>query len=357
MKTLKYGVIMPRVAIEKLKLIRTDDLLDLVGKSLEVIYDSLLETAYQDEIREISKDEIDMISIEEALLENYAKTLENLVKFSVGEVKDVLLAIIEKIEISNIKTLLRAAKAKMNANEAVRRVVSVGRLNKERCREILLTSPTVEGIIQALSDLENGRIMKGLLSEIQPTENLSKLELSLDRVASLRILEAVEKLKGADRKIAENILGIEMDAANIKIILRGKKRGTPKDQLKMYFMPSFLLDDKILEKAIESSDIKSLAEYLIGVALKANNPYYKSVFSQLLRESNSSFSKIEAILDTASLGISLRMVKKYFKYYNMSYILSFLNLKWFEIRNLRCIIVGSDRKTTPVKIKSLLVLK
>ena len=348
---------MPRVAIERLKLIKTDDLLDLVGANLEAIRSALLETSYRDEILKISKDETSSISMEEALLENYAKTIKNLVRFSVGEIKHVLLAIVEKIEISNIKTLLRAAKAKMNANEAVKHLVPVGKLNKERCRDILSTSSTVKDITEALSDLEYGKIMREVLAENKINGDLSALELALDRAANNKILEAVEKLKGVDKKIAKNVLGIEIDATNVKIILRGKARGTPKDQLKMYLMPPSLLDDKTLEKAIESTDVKSLAEYLLGVAETAKNPFYKSVFSQILREANSSLSKIEVILDKAPLGISLRMLKKYLKYYNIGYILSFLNLKWFEIRNLRCIIVGSDRKTTPTQIKRLLILR
>ncbi|TRO50235.1 hypothetical protein E2P47_00315, partial [Candidatus Bathyarchaeota archaeon] len=50
MKPLKYNEIMPRVAIEKLKLIEEQDLVDLVGRNLEAIRNALLETSYRDEL-------------------------------------------------------------------------------------------------------------------------------------------------------------------------------------------------------------------------------------------------------------------------------------------------------------------
>jgi len=51
------------------------------------------------------------------------------------------------------------------------------------------------------------------------------------------------------------------------------------------------------------------------------------------------------------------MQKKYLKYYNLSYILVLLNLKWIEINNLRRLIVGSKRKIDPSNIESLLILQ
>jgi vacuolar-type H+-ATPase subunit C/Vma6 len=356
MKPLKYNEIMPRVAIEKLKLIETDDLLDLLGKNLEAIRCALLETSYREDISRIPKEEADSISMEEALLENYSKTLRNLVKFSVGDVKNVLSAVVGKLETSNVKTLLRATKARMNVNEAVKHIVPVGKLSKDRCKDILSTSSTVEDVIGALSDSEYGAIMGEVLVENKETDDLFALELALDMASYTKIFEAIEKLKGVDKTIARNVLGIEVDAINVKSILRDKERGTPKDQTKMHFMPPFLLDEGTLEKALESKDVKSIAEYLLGVAEAVKNPFYKSIFSQILRECNSPLSKLEVILDKAALAISLDMLKKYFKYYNIGYIMAFLNLKWFEIRNLRCIIVGSERKTAPFQIKRFLIL-
>ncbi|MCW3997219.1 MAG: V-type ATPase subunit [Candidatus Bathyarchaeota archaeon] len=357
MKPLKYKEIMPRVAIEKLKLIDTEDLVNLAGKNLEAIRCALLETSYREDILNLSNQEPNSNSLEEALLENYAQTLKNLVKFSVGNSKNLLLTIIGKIETSNIKTILKAKKTKMNIDEAISNIIPVGFLNKDRVRDILSTSATIEDVIEFLYDTEYGIIIEKALAENRGIIDLLSLELALDQFAYQKIHKTIKKLKGLDKLITKNVLGIEADAKNIKVILRGKAKKIPKDQIKRHFLPSFLISEQTLSNALETADVKTLAECLIRAKEIAENPFYLKIFIEILEQHNSPISQIENILEKASLRISKMMQKKYLKYYNLSYVLVLLNLKWLEIRNLRCLIVGSKRKITSTKVKRLLILE
>ncbi len=348
---------MPRVAIEKLKLIENQDLIDLVGKNLVAIRCALLETSYKEEIIEVSTQENDSTSLEEALLENYAKTLRNLAKFSSGNLKKLILAIIGKFESSNIKTLLRATKTKMNIEETISNIIPVGILNKDKCREILSDSKTFEDLIGHLFDTKYGIIMQKAITESKTSDNLLPIESALDQFVYQRIRNEVEKLKGSDKLIAKNVLGIEVETKNIKIILRGQSKGIPKDVLKKYILPSFFISDQTLSKLLETSDVKTLMKYLLASNDVASNPIIKSVFSQIQEKQDLSLTHLEEILEKASLLVSLEMQKKYLKYYNLSYVLVLLNLKWIEINNLRRLIVGSKRKIDPSNIKSLLILQ
>ena len=73
---------MPRVAIENLKLLDFDEIVCLIGQSLEDIYTFLLKTPYRDEILNLCGNEIESNLLEEALLQNYAKTFNRLLKYS-----------------------------------------------------------------------------------------------------------------------------------------------------------------------------------------------------------------------------------------------------------------------------------
>ena len=138
MKPLKYNEIMPRVAIEKLKLIEEQDLVDLVGRNIEAIRNALVETSYRDEILKLSPQETNSNSLEEAILENYAQTMKKLIKFSSGDLKKLLVVFVRKIETSNIKSLLRAKKVDISLDEAIKNIIPIGILSKDRCREILI---------------------------------------------------------------------------------------------------------------------------------------------------------------------------------------------------------------------------
>jgi len=355
MKPLKYKEIMPRVAIENLKLIEIDDLVGLINKDLESIRCFLRESPYRDEIL-IIKDEIDSVSLEEALLENYVKTCKKLIKFSVGDIRSLLLAVLKKFEVSNVKAMLRAVKAKMDVDEAMKYIIPVGALDKNRCRAILTGSESIEDVINSLLDLEYGLIMKDVLNEHERIEDLLPLEVALDKARYQGIWKSVEKLKGLDKIIAKGVLGIEMDAINVKIVLRYKAMGVSQDQIKDYLMPASLIDEEALEEATEATDVKSAIEFLLRVAENAKNPFYQNIFTQMLKECDAPLSRLEAILDKASLKMSLYMLKEHTRYYNIGFILAFLNLKWMEIKNLRCIIKGAERKSPPSQVRKLLVL-
>ena len=231
-KPLKYKEIMPKVAIEKLKLIGSDDLVSLISKDLESISCALLESPYREEVSSLSKDKIDSLSFEKALLGNYVKTIESLIEVSVGDIRSLLEAVLKKFEVSNVKTMLRAVKAKMDVDEAMNHIVPVGALNEKRCRAILAGSKSIEDLVDSLSNLEYGLALKNVLIESKEVSDLLPLEISLDRVAYGGILKSIEKLRGLDKTIARNILGIEIDAVNIKIILRCKGMGISPDQIK-----------------------------------------------------------------------------------------------------------------------------
>ncbi len=134
MKPLKYSAIMPKIALENLKLIEVNDLLSLIGNDLEAIRCFLQESAYHDEVSTISTDKLNPLPFEKALLQNYVKTCKSLIRSSSGEIRNLLLAVLKKFEVSNVKAMLRAIKAKMDVEKAMNHIIPVGTLDKDRCR-------------------------------------------------------------------------------------------------------------------------------------------------------------------------------------------------------------------------------
>ena len=356
MKPLKYSAVMPKIALENLKLIETDEMVGLIGKDLETIRCALQESAYHDEVSTIPSDQLGTLALEEALLQKYARTLQAIIKASSGPIKNLLLSILKKIEVSNIKTMLRTVKSKMDFDEATKHIISVGTLDKERCKAIMMNSRSIEDVINSLIGLQYGETLKEVWIEHKANENLLPLEVALDKTVFYGILEAVENLKGLDKKIAESILGIEIDSVNVKIIFRGKAKGVSKEHIRDYLMPTAFLDEETLENIMEATDAETTIKRFLKAVEKATNPFYKDIFNQILNESESSLPLMERFLDSSLLRMSSKILKKYTRYYNIGFILSFLNLKWCEIKNLRCIIHGSERKVPVDKIKQFLIV-
>ena len=169
------------------------------------------------------------------------------------------------------------------------------------------------------------------------------------------MLQAAEKLKGADKKIAKNVLGIEIDAINVKTILKCKALMVSRERIGDYLMPTALIDKETLEEAITAINVKSTIKCLL-MAVETKSQVYGNFFNQILKEYDAPLSRLETLLDRASLEMSLAMLRKYMRYYNIGFVLAFLNVKWVEVRNLRCIINGSERKMPFSQVRKCLTL-
>ncbi len=345
---------MPRVAIENLKLIEIDDLITLIGKDLEGIQRSLADSPYSKQIPVVSSNFLDYRFLEAALLRNYAETIQKLIGFSSGNIKKLLVALSKKVEVANIKTILRAAKAQIDASEALKNIVPMGGLDMERCRAILAEAKNVEDAIAALSNFEYGKVLKPVVEQ-EGKIDLPLLEVALDKAVYREILENIEKLTGIDKKIVKAVLGIELDAVNVKTILKGRELAINPAFIKEYLMPPAFFTEDVLEEAIQAADVKSMMERL-SLIVESAHLVYKKIFTQLLKESDAPLSLLEAILDKAPLEMSLYQLREHSRYYNIGFVLAFLYLKWAEVKNLRCIVTGSERKIPSTQVQKLLVI-
>lgn len=355
MKPAQYSTIMPRVAIENLKLIDLKELVSLTGKNLEEIFRFLLNSAYREEIISSCGDIIEPNLIEKALYQNYAKMLNKLVRDSSKYIKNLLVSFLHKFDALNLKTMLRMVQSGTKTEDILEHIIPLGMFDEKKCLSILSNVSSINDIVDSLQDEDFGFILKDIIKDQRIFDDLSPLETALDKEVFTGILKEIKKLKRNDKKIATNILGIEIDALNVSIILKYKSLMIDQEKINENLMPVALIDKEILESAIKEPDIKSTLQYLMN-SIKTKHKVYQSLFSKLVNESDSPMSHLKFILEKAPLEMSFFELKKNMKYYNIGYILAYINMKWAEIKNLRCIINAVARNVSPDQTRDLLIL-
>ncbi len=350
---------MPTVLGAMLELLDRNDIVDLVSRSFDYIYSILTKTPYLIEISKIPLNNITAASIQNALLKNYLRTIKTIEENSPKDISYLLSTIMMKFEADNIKSIFRAKSAGISVDEAMNFIIPAGRMDEKRCRSVLENSKHIMDVIELLSDLDYTHSLKDVLGDYEKTGILLPIETSLARSIYKQIYKAVGKIKGKDRKIAQTILGLEIDSMNIKVILRGKFLGIAEDQIKHYLLPaSSIIGNKDLENAIKTKDIPSSIDSLFAKARYDAIQDYQYMSTALLKEyeSSQSLSRLEIVLDQSLLKTSLRMLQRYTPYFNIGLVLAFLNAKWFEVKNLRVIVRGAEAKIPPDRIESLLIL-
>ena len=354
MKPSKYSTIMPRIALESLKLIDFDVLVRLIGRDLEGIFSFLVNTTYREEIVSTCGDIVEPGLLEDALFQNYAKVFNKLLKNSSKYIRNLLISLLYKFDALNLKTMLRMIQAGMNAEDILQHIIPLGTYDRKKCQTILSVSNSISDIIGSLQEQDFGFILKETLKTLKKIGDLSPLEAALDREVFERILKAIKNLNRRDKKIATNIIGIEIDALNVQIILKYKALMTDEENIKKNLMPTALINEEILDSAIEEPDIKSMLQHFLRF-VETKQEVYQTIFTKLVKESDSPISRLEFILEKAPLEMSFFELKNNMRYYNIGYILAFLNMKWVEIKNLRCIINAMARNVDADQTLDLLI--
>jgi V/A-type H+-transporting ATPase subunit C len=347
---------MPKITVAKLKLMEPKQITGLIGMSLHHIHSILERTPYKVEISEVDSKGLSSISMEDALLQNFIKTCEELVEISPKDISLLLSTFLMKFEVNCIKAILRAKQAELEVDEAMKCITPVGRLNEARCRKTLEISENIADVIESLSDIEYGAVLEKAFTVYEKDKIFYLLEFSLDRYVYSKVWWAIGSLRGLDRKIAETVIGLEIDSANVKTILRCKGMEISEDQIRRYLLPvSELLGEKELEEAMRAVDTQSFLNSLVRLSKRFMAIDYQYIFTEIKELPETSLTTLETILDKGLIETSLRMIKRYTPYFNIGLILAFLNLKWFEIRNLRAIIKGSEAGIPADRVKKLLI--
>jgi len=353
----KYKRIMPKIAVAKLKLMEPKEIIDLAGMSLHHISSILEKTPYKADISEIGTKELSANSLEDALLQNFIKTCEELMQLSPKRIRLFLSTFLMKFEANCVKTILRAKQAELDADEAMKYIMPVGRLDEARCRKTLEISENIADVADSLSDMEYGSVLEKAFAVYEEEKIFYLLEVAIDRHVYSKIWRAIGRLGGLDKKIARTVIGLEIDATNVKTILRCKAMGIREDQISRYLIPvSEVFGEKELEELIREPDIQCFINSLVRLARDAMARDYQYIFAEIQKQNVTSLTTLEKVLDRGLIDTSLRMIKRYTPFFNIGLLLAFLNLKWFEVRNLRAVIRGSEAGIPPDRVKKMLVL-
>jgi len=155
MSAWKYKQLMPKLTVDKLKLMDPKQITGLVGTSLFQISSVLQNSPYKTEVTDITTKELTSTSLEDALQKNFIKTCEDLRLLSPKGISYLISGFLLKFEVNCVKTLLRAKYAKLSVEDAMNYIVPVGNLNEQTCRKILENSETIEDVIDFLMSHKN----------------------------------------------------------------------------------------------------------------------------------------------------------------------------------------------------------
>ncbi|BDH79084.1 MAG TPA: ATP synthase A1 subunit C [Methanothermobacter sp.] len=273
---------------------------------------------------------IDEYPIEKALESQLAEIYQLITEIVPKRLKRVFEVQSKKWDIKNIKSLLTAKDTGLSPEETLDLLIPFGELKDKL--EKLTELKTVEDIITAFEDTEYGPILEAALPDYEKTGMLLPFEAALDKYYMETLLEVLEEVSipKEDTEILRTYFGAQIDATNLKIILRAKADNLKYEDISPYIIEGYQLPEWKLEYLMEAENIKGIISELEGTD-------YGPVLAEALPEYE----------ETRSLATFERALEKYINETARTFalkrplgvgpIITFLSRKEAEIKNLKVI--------------------
>ncbi len=339
-----YPYVTARVRAKRALLLTWDTYAKLLVMDVNEITRFLGESQYKKEITELGLLYTGFELTEHALNKNRDSTYQQILKFSEGDLHDMLAAYLEREDVLNLKTILRGILNHIPAEEILQTLRAGGRYPPDFWKHLIDDSKTLEDAITHLKDTPYHEILEDLLPDFQ----LATAEIRLDAYYYAMLLTTIRPNSEANRSF-HNYIHSEIDLVNLKTLFLTKYENVEPKVIRDMIIPDGTLPEKTLTRLIDAPDFTHFLAELQRL------PVYDSIRTD-----------IETIEKTGSLAPTIRALEKdhlltatkssYLHPLSILPVIDYLTRKRIEVQNLRILARGKEKRLPQDTIRGLLVV-
>lgn len=288
--------------------------------------------------------------IDEALKQNMVRAYQKVLSFVHPQARMLLSTLLGRWDVFNIKTILRGAHNHVPFDEIKTSFFPAGYLAEDDL-EALARFDDVRAVIDTMAmwGLVYAPTLRRAYPEYSKSNDLAPMELALDRQyaewASSRLIG-----ESSDVLVAQRILGLQIDTANLVMIFRLLKADVAALQVEKFFLEggrvvrkdlfmelSKLSDvDEVLDRLKQTPYAEVLDQAAVRYLENASIPVFERALEELLMRT----AVLAGVRDPNGVGIAI----------------SYLYGKQNEITNLRVIVKGKDVGMPADRVREELIL-
>jgi V/A-type H+/Na+-transporting ATPase subunit C len=336
-----------RMRVRKSQLIPREDYLRMLNMSLPEITRFIGETKYRSEIDELATSFSGIDLVEEALSWNLAKEYQGILDLvPPGDMNQFTASYLRRWDIQNVLTILRGKMQGLRPGKIREVLIPAGKLDKVAL-DRLLTEPSPERVVEALRGEQFYPTLEKGFPRAMETGSLARLENELYREYYARLLaESESGIKGG--KIFRKSIQLEIDIRNIQNLFRLRAEHVREDVRDMMIPGgSFSVEELQRLSGIENRD-----EFIDALKKRGTSTPMLNVLEQI-RE-HRSIHEVEIALTRVWLQQMEGMSKRY--PFSILPVLVYLELKKYEVTNLRTLARGKEANLPGERIRSYLVI-
>jgi len=341
-----YIYVCTRMRVRKSKLIPREEYLRMLNMGLSEITRFVEETQYKKEIDELATafHGIDLIEI--ALSWNLAKEYQNIQKITPGTLKDLTRAYLRRWDIQNILTIIRGKLHGERPGKIKEVLVPAGELDKAFL-DRMIEEPSPERIIESLKGKAGYPLLSRLFEGGVREELLPKAENELYKQFYADLIEMARSgIKGGRQFL--DYLTLDIDITNIRNMFRFRADQSGDDIMNVA-IPGGTISPQMMQRLLQIKDRNEFIDALV--------PLIKTrVLRELLETLREEKSIREIEIDLIKVQIAEMETMSKLHPFSIHPILAYLEMKKYEIFNLRALARGKESNLSPDRIRGYLVI-
>ncbi|EJG08009.1 V-type ATP synthase subunit C [Methanofollis liminatans DSM 4140] len=342
-----YIYVSTRMRVRKAKLIPREEYLRMLNMSLPEITRLIGETEYKREIDELSSSFSGINLIEVALSWNLAKEYQEILKITPSGLMRFVQIYLRHWDIQNVLTILRGKVQGMKPGKIKEVLIPAGELDRATL-DHLLNEDSPERIVDSLKDRPFGAVLAAGITEALETGSFANLENELYKKLYARMIaEAKEGIKGGYEFLG--YIQMEIDLKNLINLFRFRAQNAG-EEVRELLIPggkAFTVDELQRMSAIED-----LNEFIDAARKKTRDPELNALFDELGQKRP--VHEVEVLVTKYQLKQMERLSKLYV--FSVFPILAYLEMKKYEVTNLRAIARGKEYGLPNERIQGYLVM-
>jgi len=335
-----------RIRAMESKLIPKTKLEEMIEVSSVVDVLGYLEgTDYEAQLAKIRGSAEEASSIEVALYESRKDSYQRMISIAPDSIKGVFSARFKLYEVKLLKSVLRSLHAGVPLEHSLAEVPVVGNLDVES----LFSLQSTEEFLSKIEDTEYGAALAESIAIYSDKKDVQPIEMALDKFAYEKLWNMIRTVSEQNIKALKFFFGTEVDAINLRTIMRAKADGLSLDQIKDYILPmGYELNMDTLNSLADMPDVEGIVSMLegkkCGLALEEAVQKYEATKSIIPLE-----MALEAHVAQTGRNVSVSQP------FGIGPFVGYLCNKDVEVRNLRAIIRGIEAGASKDMIKDMLV--
>ncbi|MDI6719773.1 MAG: V-type ATP synthase subunit C [Methanomicrobiales archaeon] len=346
-----YIYVTTRLRVRKTKLIPREEYLRMLQMSLPEITRVIQETEYKREIDELSWAFSGLDLVEEALSWNLAKEYQKVLEILPASLRQMTESYLRRWDIQNVLTILRGKDQGLPVGKIKEVLIPAGELDRPFL-DRLLTLDASEVVVDALKGWRLYPVLAREYPRAVESGSYARLENELyKQFYQDMLVDARSGIKGGGKFL--DYIRLEIDIRNIQNLFRLRVQ-QEKGDIREIMVPggSFSIEELQQLNQIEAPD-----EFMDALRKRVSSRSLLSVLEEYLKSGATPTGSLHEV-ELALTRVQLHQMELMSKLHPFSIwpILAYLELKRYEIVNLRALARGKEAGLSSDRIRSYLVI-